>query len=91
MDVKRGRTASDGTQGPMKEKQPGMGPKDPWKKNSQRWDPRTHERKGSADSRQSSGLIVREMGKDAFENPRCVRESDVSYQGEEARIERPCW
>ena len=39
----------------------------------------------------SSGLIVREMGKDASENPRCVRESDVSYQGEEARIERPCW
>ena len=29
----------------------------------------------------SSGLIVREMEKDASENPRCVRESDVSYQG----------
>ena len=29
------------------------------------------------------------MGKDASENPRIVRESDVSYQGEEARIERP--
>ena len=28
------------------------------------------------------------MGKDASENPRCVRESDVSYQGGEARIER---
>ena len=39
----------------------------------------------------SCGLIVREMVKDASENPRCVRESDVSYQGEEARIERPCW
>ena len=39
----------------------------------------------------SSGLIVREMVKDASENPRCVRESDVSDQEEEARVERPCW
>ena len=39
----------------------------------------------------SSGLTVREMEKGASENPRCVRESDVSFQGEEARIERPCW
>ena len=38
-----------------------------------------------------SGLIVREIEQDASEHPRCVRESDVSYQGEEARIERPCW
>ena len=29
------------------------------------------------------------MGEDASENPRCVRESGVSYQGEGARIERP--
>ena len=34
-------------------------------------------------------MIVREMENDASENPRCVRESDVSYQGDEARIDRP--
>ena len=61
------KTATDGTQGPQKGKQPGMGP-------------RTHERKGSANSRQSCGLIVRDMEKDASENPRCVQESDVSNQ-----------
>ena len=48
-------TARDGTQVPMK-------------KNSQGWDPRTHERKSSANSRRGCGLIVRAMGKDVSEN-----------------------
>ena len=37
---------------PDEEKQPGSGPQDPRKKNSQGWDSRTHERKSSANSRQ---------------------------------------
>ena len=49
------KTGRDGTQGP--------------KKNSQGWDPRTHERKSSANSRQSCDLIVRAMGKEESENP----------------------
>ena len=67
-----------------KEKQPGTGPKDPTrrktardgtkgpkkKKNSQGWDPRTHERKSRANIRQSCDLIVRAMGKEESENPR---------------------
>ena len=60
-------------------------------KTAREWDPRTHEERAQPTAGKSSGLIVREVGKDASENPRMVRESDVSYQGEEARIERPCW
>ena len=49
--------------------QPGTGPKDPRRrKNSQGWDPRTHGRKSSANSRQGCALIVRAMEKDVSEN-----------------------
>ena len=58
MDVKKENTARDGTQGPKK------------KKNSQGWDPRTHERKSRTNSRQSCDLIVRAMGKEESENPK---------------------
>ena len=54
-----------------KEKQPGTGPKDP----------RTHERKSRANSRQSCDLIVRAMGKEESENP-----SNASYQIGKARV-----
>ena len=46
------------------------GTPEPKKKNSQGRDPRTHDRKSSANSRQSCDLIVRVMQKDASENPR---------------------
>ena len=52
------QTARDGTQGPKK------------KKNSQGWDPGTHERKSRANSRQSCDLIVRAMEKEESENPK---------------------
>ena len=45
------KTARDGIPGPKK------------KKNSQGWDPRTHERKSSANSKQSCDIIVRAMEK----------------------------
>ena len=43
--------------------------KDVKEENRQGWDPRTHEQKSSANSRQGCGLIVRAMGKDVSENP----------------------
>ena len=39
-------------------------------KNSQGWDPKTHERKNSANSRQSCDSIVRAVVKEESENPR---------------------
>ena len=71
-------------------------------KNSQGRDPRTHESETARDGTPgpmkeravpAAGKVVtvRHMEKDASENPRCVRESDVSCQREEACIERLCW
>ena len=55
------KTARSGTQVPTKKNS--QGPPGPVKKNSQGWDPRTHGRKTSANSRQSGGPIVQATGK----------------------------
>ena len=68
MDVKKEKTARDGTRVPMKKNSQRRYPRTR-KENSQGWDPRTPERKSSANSRQGCGLIVQAREKDAFENP----------------------
>ena len=72
------------------------GTRAPVKKNSQGWDPRTHERKSSSNGRQvgkffvliGCGLIVRAMGKDAPENPMRLVKVETDYFALKRRCSR---